>query len=194
VPGYSVLIADVTLYSAALGVAMSQACYATTCNHERAMLRQLLRQLDLEGVLIQRMDSIPSDRFSEAPGEGDRLLADGQVQPEDTNRQISSQFQGKRKIPFVATDHEVGHGHDGTWLLRARQAPEHISEAWIGPSWILDVMASGTRDGRPFQATHLFLTSLRTTPETLLKLVRDRWSIERRHWIRENQLHEDAHY
>jgi predicted transposase YbfD/YdcC len=89
------------------------------------------------------------------------------------HRQIRSQFQGKRHIPFVAD--------------------VHISEAWIGTSWIVEVAASGTRDGKPFQATHLFLTSLRTTPEALLQLVRDRWSIEGWHWIRDTQLHEDAH-
>ena len=42
-----------TLYSAALGVAIAQACYATTENHERAVLQKLLGKLDLEGVLIQ---------------------------------------------------------------------------------------------------------------------------------------------
>lgn len=109
------------------------------------------------------------------------------------HRQIRSQFQGKRKITFVARDHEVGHGRDIAWTLRAKQAPEHISEVWIGTSWIVEVTVSGTRDGRPFQATHLFLTSLRTTPEALLQLVRDRWSIEGWHWIRDTQLHEDAH-
>jgi hypothetical protein len=51
--GGSTFIAQVTLYSAALGVAISQACYATGENHERAVLRQLLGELDLEGVLIQ---------------------------------------------------------------------------------------------------------------------------------------------
>jgi hypothetical protein len=51
--GGSTFIAQVTLYSAALGVAISKACYATGENHERAVLRQLLGQLDLEGVLIQ---------------------------------------------------------------------------------------------------------------------------------------------
>ena len=51
--GGSAFIAQVTLYSAALGVAISQACYATRENHERAVLRQLLGELDLEGVLIQ---------------------------------------------------------------------------------------------------------------------------------------------
>ena len=53
--------------------------------------------------------------------------------------------------------------------------------------------ATGTRDGKHFQAEHLFLASLRTTPEELLQLVRDRWSIKGWHWIRDTQLHEDAH-
>jgi hypothetical protein len=57
----------------------------------------------------------------------------------------------------------------------------------------VEVTVSGTRDGRPFQATHLLLTSLRTTPEALLQLVRNQWSIEDWHWIRDTQLHEDAH-
>ena len=118
------------------------------------------------------------------------------------HRQIRSQFQGKQHIPFVATDHEVGHGRDISWTLRAKAAPEHICEAWIGTSWIVEVTASGTRDDKPFQATHLyqpakrtsrFDTSLRTAPEALLQLVRDRWSIEGWHWIRDTQLHEDAH-
>ena len=51
--GGSAFVAQVTLYSAALGVAISQACYATGENHERAVLKQLLGELDLEGVLIQ---------------------------------------------------------------------------------------------------------------------------------------------
>jgi predicted transposase YbfD/YdcC len=109
------------------------------------------------------------------------------------HRQVRSQFQGKRHIPFVATDHEVIHGRDISWSLRAKQAPEHIQEAWVATSWIVEVAADGTRDGNLFQATHLFLSSLRKTPEALLKLVRDRWSIEGWHWIRETQLHEDAH-
>ena len=51
--GGSAFISQITLYSAALGVAISQACYATGANHERAVLRQLFGELDLEGVLIQ---------------------------------------------------------------------------------------------------------------------------------------------
>jgi hypothetical protein len=42
-------------------------------------------------------------------------------------------------------------------------------------------------------AFHLFFTSLRTTPEFLMQLVRDRWSIEGWQWIIYTQLHEDPH-
>ena len=51
--GSSTFIAHVTLYSAAMGVAISQACYATGENHERAVLKTLLGELDLQGLLIQ---------------------------------------------------------------------------------------------------------------------------------------------
>jgi hypothetical protein len=48
---------QVSLYAAALGVAISQACHATGENHEQAVLRQprgeLELELELEGVLIQ---------------------------------------------------------------------------------------------------------------------------------------------
>jgi predicted transposase YbfD/YdcC len=57
----------------------------------------------------------------------------------------------------------------------------------------VEVAANGTREGKPFHATHRFITSLRTTPEALLRLVRDRWSLESWHWIRDPQLREDAH-
>ena len=48
----------------------------------------------------------------------------------------------------------------------------------------MEVAATGRRDGKAFQATHLFFTSLRITPQALLQLVRDRWSIEGWHSIR----------
>jgi hypothetical protein len=47
-------------------------------------------------------------------------------------RQIRCQFQGKRHIPFTATDHEKRHGRDTLWDLRAREAPEPIKANWPG--------------------------------------------------------------
>jgi len=58
---------------------------------------------------------------------------------------------------------------------------------------MVELVASGSRDGKPFKARHLFVTSLRTTPEALLRLIRERWSIESWHWIRDTQFHEDKH-
>jgi predicted transposase YbfD/YdcC len=69
----------------------------------------------------------------------------------------------------------------------------HIKANWHGTSWIAEVIATGIRDGKPFKATHRFITSLRTTPEALLRLVRERWSLESWHWIRDTQLREDDH-
>jgi predicted transposase YbfD/YdcC len=93
----------------------------------------------------------------------------------------------------MASDHETGHGREIAWTLRAKGAPEHIKENWRGASWIAEVIACGTRDGKPFQATHRFITGLRTTPEALPRLVRERWCIESWHWIRDTQLREDQH-
>ena len=70
----------------------------------------------------------------------------------------------------MSTDHESGHGRNSTWTLRGQQAPEHIREFWVGTSWIVEVAATGRRDGKAFQATHLLLTSLRTTPDALLHM------------------------
>ena len=75
----------------------------------------------------------------------------------------------------MATDHVRGHGRDIFRTLRAKEAPEYIKANWHGTSWIMEVIAKGTRDGKPFNTVHRFITSLRTTPEALLRLVRERW-------------------
>ena len=63
-------------------------------------------------------------------------------------------------------------------MLRAKQAPEYIREAWIGTSWIVEVITDAlTRKGQRNIRRHLFITSLRTSPEAL-RLIRQRWSIE----------------
>jgi hypothetical protein len=108
------------------------------------------------------------------------------------HRQIQRQFEGKRQIPFQATDHELGHSRDITWTLEAKEAPGHIREEWLSTSWIVEVVTTGLRNGNPFNACHLFLASIRMTLEALLQLVKDRWSIEGWNWIRDTQLKEDA--
>jgi predicted transposase YbfD/YdcC len=51
-----------------------------------------------------------------------------------------------------------------------------------------------TRKGKRELRQHLFITSLRTAPEALLRVIRQRWSNENEwHWARDVQLGEDAH-
>jgi len=40
---------------------------------------------------------------------------------------------------------------------------------------------------------HQFITTLRTSTQAQLRLVRERWSLESWHWIRDTQLREDHH-
>jgi len=118
-------------------------------------------------------------------------------------RQIGAQFQGKRHIPYTTADQEEKHGRDTLWELRAREAPEHIKENWPGCSWIVKMVTTTTRKGSTTTTRHLDRsqrrtsrcdTSIRTTPEALLRLIRQRWSIENEwHWARDTQLGEDAH-
>ena len=95
------------------------------------------------------------------------------------HRQIGGQFEGKRKIPFAASDHEKRHGRDTVWELRAKEAPEHIKANWPGSAWIVEVVTDTlSSKGKRSVRRHLFLTSVRTTPQALLRLIRQRWSIE----------------
>ena len=110
------------------------------------------------------------------------------------HRQISSQFEGKRHIPFTAMAEEKRHGRDTRWELRAKEAPDHIKEAWPGSAWIVELITTKTTRKGTTSVRHLFITTVRTTPEALLRLIRQRWSIENEwHWARDTQLGEDAH-
>ena len=92
--------------------------------------------------------------------------------------QIRSQFQGMRKIPFVAKITRSTMARNITCTLRANRPQSTSVRPGSAPvrSWRWG--ATDSREANPFQAQQLFLTSLRTTPDALLELVRDRWSIE----------------
>ncbi|MCP9889243.1 transposase [Cyanobium sp. ATX 6A2] len=56
------------------------------------------------------------------------------------------------------------------------------------------VTTTTTRQAKRTTTRHRFLTSIRTSPNALLRLIRQRWSIENEwHWARDAQLGEDAH-
>ena len=60
---------------------------------------------------------------------------------------MSSQFEGKRHIPFTATAEEKRHGRDTRWVLRAKEAPDHIKQAWPGSAWIVELITTKTEVG-----------------------------------------------
>jgi hypothetical protein len=59
--GAATFIAQVSLYSQSLGVAIAQTSYATDAGSETQALRQLLDAIELEGVLVQA-DALHSNR------------------------------------------------------------------------------------------------------------------------------------
>jgi predicted transposase YbfD/YdcC len=114
-------------------------------------------------------------------------------QPE-LHRRIDELFTYTRHFPVNAQRSETGHGRTTTWTLRAREATDVIRQDWPGVSWVIELVATGRRKGKPFRHVHYFITSLRTSAKALLRLVRQRWSIENQwHWARDTQLREDAH-
>jgi len=95
----------------------------------------------------------------------------------------------------VISDFEASDGGRRVrWTLRARNATGAIRERWAGASWIIELVSTGRRVGKPCHHVYLFITTLRTSPKALLRLLRQRWAIENQwHWPRDTQLGEDAH-
>ena len=52
-----------------------------------------------------------------------------------------SRIVGQSHILFITTDHEIGHGHDIHWTLRAKK-PELIKTNSHCTSWIAKVIAT----------------------------------------------------
>ena len=103
--------------------------------------------------------------FSAAHRAGADFLLGVQANHKTLYRQIADQLLGKCMIHFMATDHEIGHGCDIPWSLRAQEVPVNIQAKWHGTILIAEVTATGIRDIKPFKAMHRFITGLRTTPE-----------------------------
>ena len=102
------------------------------------------------------------------------------------HRQIVCQFEEKRHIPFTATDHENRHGRQTHWELKAKAAPRsHQGEL---ARQRLDRGADHHDDHAQLQAERqppsvwppadcVYITTVGTAPEGLLRLIRQRWSI-----------------
>ncbi len=59
---------------------------------------------------------------------------------------------------------------------------------------IIAVRSHGIRDCRPIDETRYDVSSLRNSANALLRLVRNRWSVENSwHWVRDVTLRQDGH-
>jgi hypothetical protein len=98
-----------------------------------------------------------------------------------------------RKAPLQTSKYERGHGRDITWTLWGMPAPEWVVENWPGSATVIAVRSRGTRLGKSLDETRHCVMSLSTGADALLRLGRDRWSIENSwHWPSDTQLKEDA--
>jgi hypothetical protein len=82
-------------------------------------------------------------------------------------QQIVSQFRGHSHFPVEICDVEASHGHQVHWQLRARNATDTIRQRWAGASWIIELVSTGRRNGKPFHHLHKFITTL----QALLQLM-----------------------
>jgi predicted transposase YbfD/YdcC len=109
-------------------------------------------------------------------------------------RLISDRLTYSRRILWRTSKREIKRGRDFTWELRAMPAPDWVVEQWPGSTTIIAVRSHGVREGKPQDEIRYYVTSLLTGAETLLKAIRQRWSIENSwHWVRDLPLREDAH-
>jgi hypothetical protein len=73
------------------------------------------------------------------------------------HRQIHDQFTYGHIFPIQTEHSDRGHGRDTTWTLRAREATEAIRTDWPDASWIVEMVTTGTRDGKPMRPhSHYF--------------------------------------
>ena len=73
-------------------------------------------------------------------------------------------------------------------------APVWVMDQGPGSATIIAVRSQVVRDGRHVDKTRYHVTSLPTSSKALLRLVRNRWSIENSwHWVRDVALQENAH-
>jgi hypothetical protein len=125
---------------------LAEGGYDTHASNERAALKELLSKLHLHGQLIQpNILNTTQDFIAGASWRAAVALIVKSNQP-TLYRQIGREFEGRRRIPSGSTDQEQGHGRDIRWEIRAKEASDHIKEAWPDSAWIVELTT--TKQGR----------------------------------------------
>ena len=128
-------------------------------------------------------------------GAGGRPPVDRQIQPKDPVSANRLPVRGKAQDHFINNGcREAARTPDTLGTQGQRGARAHQGELARQRLDRGSDHQHHTRKGKRDIACYRLITSLRITPEGLLRLDRQRWRIENEwHWVRDTQLGEDAH-
>jgi predicted transposase YbfD/YdcC len=92
----------------------------------------------------------------------------------------------------VAQQQEHTRQRQITRTVEVYPVPPEICTQWQGCSRVVRVQRQGTRKGKPFCTTSLYITDLPLDGKELLERIQNRWSIENQlHWVRDVTFLED---
>lgn len=76
--------------------------------------------------------------------------------------------------------------------VKVLNPPPKIDPAWVGIQRVVQVKRRGTRSGKSFEETMLYISSLKLDAPEFAQRIRDHWQIENNlHWVKDVVLGED---
>jgi hypothetical protein len=151
--GAARFIAQVSLYSNSLGVAIAQSSYTTDAGGEIEALGQLLHRVEHEGLLVQADALHANALFIYLEQRGADFLIPVKNSRRKGFQVIRDWLTYGRNTPLQIRKHERKRGRDLTWTLRGMPAPEWVAENWPGSATVHAVRCKGTRDGKAVDET-----------------------------------------
>lgn len=106
-----------------------------------------------------------------------------------------------QQLQDLAQSDEVVSVHFDSERTRTRQTtrvvsvfplPDSIKAVWLGAEQGVEVIRSGTREGKPYDERRYYITSWTQTADALQARIRAHWGIENPlHWVKDVVLGED---
>lgn len=107
-------------------------------------------------------------------------------------RAIEAHVSRREPIEHFRTD-ERSRGRKERRTVEVYSVPERLDRGWPPLSAVLFVTRSGERDGRPYQRSGYYITSLHTTAGSFAEGLRGHWLIENRlHYVKDVIANEDG--
>lgn len=92
----------------------------------------------------------------------------------------------------VTTSVEQTRGRQVERTVSVLSPPATIDPAWVGVQRVIQVERRGTRSGKPFEETMVYLSSLNCDAKEFAQRIRDHWQVENNlHWVKDVVLGED---